>query len=134
MFRKVTVFTAILLAAVLGTRAQSTDTLSVEILFSQLDTSRISTGILMDKVLPAGPHFYSSNGVNPEAPVLGCFAALDNLWLLRQGTVKDTLMPFAMMPHFNLFDCAPLALGFVQENPTPGLFPGLMIAPPWGFF
>lgn len=93
MFRKVTVFAAILLAAVLGARAQSTDTLSVEILYSQLDTSRISTGILMDKVLPAGPHFYSSNGVNPEAPVLGCFAALDNLWLLRQGTVKDTLMP-----------------------------------------
>jgi len=93
MLRKITVFTVMLLAAVLGALAQSTDTLSAQVLFSQLDTSRIPTGILMDKVLAAGPHFYHSDGGNPEAPTLGGFATLDNLWLLRQGAVKDTPVP-----------------------------------------
>tara|TARA_R110001592_G_scaffold162584_1_gene395876 strand:+ start:1448 stop:2125 length:678 start_codon:yes stop_codon:yes gene_type:complete len=93
MLRKTTVFTAMLLAAAGGVHAQSTDTLSAEVLFSQLDTSRIPTGILMDKVLAAGPNFYHSDGENPEAPTLGGFATLDNLWLLCQGAVQDTPVP-----------------------------------------
>lgn len=77
MFCKSTIFSAMLLAATLGTHAQSEDTLSVDGLYSQLDTGRIPTGILMDKVLAAGPNFYDKDGENPEAPVLDAFATLN---------------------------------------------------------
>jgi hypothetical protein len=94
MLRKVTtIIAAMLFVVVWDTRAQSTDTLSVDVLFSQLDSSRIPTGILMDKVLPAGPYFFQSDGINPEAPILDAFATLDNFWLLRQGAVGDTVVP-----------------------------------------
>lgn len=93
MLHKITVFTALLLTAVWGGQAQSTDTLSAEVLFSQLDTGRIPTEVLMEKVLPAGPDFYFNDGENPEAPALDAFAVLDNFSLLREGAVGDTVVP-----------------------------------------
>ena len=39
-----------------------------------------------------------------------------------------------MMPHFDLFDCAPLALGCVQENPNAGALPRAYDCAPMGLF
>lgn len=83
-------------------KGQTADTLSADVLFSQLDTSRIPTGILMDKAVSAGPQFYLNDGENPEAPRFDAYSALDNLWFLRQAAAGDTLVPKGM----NLLDSA----------------------------
>jgi|GEM_PF-3160599 len=72
---------------------QNLDTASVASLYNKLDSTRISTKILIDKVLAAGPNFYKSDGESSESPVLNALSTLDNIWLLRQGAVQDTQIP-----------------------------------------
>ncbi len=73
--------------------SQNLDTASAVTLYDSLDSTRITTKILIDKVLAAGPNFYKSDGKDSESPVLDALSTLDNIWLLRQGAVQDTQVP-----------------------------------------
>lgn len=88
---------------------QNLDTASVASLYNSLDSNRISTKILIDKVLAAGPNFYKSDGKSFESPVLNALSTLDNIWLLRQGAVQDTLIP-------RVLDLIDSSHSFVRES------------------
>lgn len=76
--------------------AQNQDSVDVDVLFSQLDSSRVPTGILMDKVLAAGPSFYKNDGINSEMPILNSFGVLDNFWLLNHGSMNGPSIPHTL--------------------------------------
>ncbi|WP_417610777.1 T9SS type A sorting domain-containing protein [Owenweeksia hongkongensis] len=70
--------------------------------FDQLDSTRVPTGYLINRVPGAGLNFFYSTGSGTETPILDGWRTLDNLQQLKNSAVGNTVLP----PASNILDSA----------------------------